>query len=179
MDDKKEFIRSRYNATADHYDARYHLIQSQKYAAFTSFLTSIEPLVLDIGGGSGLLLRQISNWVVVVDLSQKMLRFALNLSNCTAAVASDGEQLPFRNNSSQMITSFSVVQNYENRAGGLDELVRITNSVVLLTILTKTMPSEEIEDLLSSMPISWEYRDLPLEDSGYVLVKSKPEEVLK
>jgi ubiquinone/menaquinone biosynthesis C-methylase UbiE len=169
MTTKKDKMRALYNQTADHYDARYQPIQFQKYQEFLENFNKSVPYIIDAGGGSGLLLKFIDTDIILFDISIAMLLKSMKYKNCVSAIAGDCESTPFRNISTVLSTSFSVLQNLSNYKKGIAELVRISTENVILTFLTKTMSDVQIEAILSELEINYTKIDLNIEDIGYLI----------
>ena len=83
-----------------------------------------------------------------IDISEKMLRIGnekinkYKLSNRISLELADAEQLPFKNNSFQAITSGFGVRNFESIETGLSEMYRVLDKDGVLIILEPPKPSK-------------------------------------
>lgn len=123
MNKKKFEVRRRYDATAKHYDTRYTNIQKQKYREVFSNINLLNyNLILDVGAGTGLLLdfcKEKVQEIICCDLSFNMLMEGKKKHHNGFFICSDIESLPFRKNSFDLCTSFSVLQNISD----IDKLI--------------------------------------------------------
>ncbi len=169
MTNKKERMRFLYNETAHHYDKRYTDIQGKKYVSIMEKL-QIEGNILDVGGGTGLFSRMMTNIVDVLDLSFELLRLGMKRVKTGNWIAGDGENLPFRNNSFQTIVSFSALQNFPDRDKGISEIKRVLakKGRFALTVLGKTMSRVDLFAMLQKQNLSFEEVEIPIEDIGVI-----------
>jgi ubiquinone/menaquinone biosynthesis C-methylase UbiE len=166
---KKKNIINSYDSSAEFYDNRYKAIQEEKYQISLDKYHLKEKRILDIGCGTGLLVEYILNSKVdqyilkskyiAVDIASKMiLRFKerlLKLRNKPDVlfVLSDIENLPFRNNSFNVIFSFTSFQNLPNIIHGIRESLRVsTNECIFkFSILRKKLDQDEILNYLKPL----------------------------
>ena len=86
--------------------------------------------------------------IIGIDISKKMLNIGNKkikkyaLSNRIVLKLADAEQLPFKNNSFQAITSGFGVRNFENIETGLSEMYRVLEKDGVLVILEPSKPSK-------------------------------------
>lgn len=104
--DKKNDIRSKYNITADFYNNRYGDIQYEKYSRMLNSM-ELKGMILDLGGGTGMLSDFLDKEVIGVDFSINMLKKSGNKYKILA----DAEHLPFKNNIFDFVLSFTLLQN--------------------------------------------------------------------
>ena len=157
ISNKKKKIIGDYNSSAPFYDKRYRLIQEEKYTkAFDKHFIKGKR-ILDAGCGTGLLFdfflkfglfkRSLSCNYVAIDISQKMLtEFKSKLSKLknspnVSLILSDIENLPFRENSFNLIFSFTSFQNLPNYREGFQEISRVAlkDSDLKFSILKKKL----------------------------------------
>jgi ubiquinone/menaquinone biosynthesis C-methylase UbiE len=163
---KKKGIISKYDTSADFYDNRYRAIQEEKYHIVLENFDLREKTILDIGCGTGLLFEYLLNSkenhhilkskYIALDISWKMmLKFknkSLSLHNKpnVLLVLSDMENLPFRNNSFNLIFSLTSFQNLPLISNGIRESLRVSEdeSIFKFSILRKKLKLDEVKDLL-------------------------------
>lgn len=166
ISNKKTRIIGDYNSSAPFYDKRYRAIQEGKYAEALDKHFIKGKRILDAGCGTGLLFefiiksgvlkRSITCHYVAVDISKKMLtkfqsklvklRYNANIS----LILSDMENLPFRENSFNVIFSFTSFQNLPSYREGFQEIFRVAlkDSDLKLSILKKKLELSTLINLL-------------------------------
>ena len=107
--------------------------------------------ILDIATGTAdfaIMAAKYTNAKIIgVDISKKMLSIGnkkikkYELSNRIILKLADAEQLPFKNNSFQAITSGFGVRNFQNINLGLSEMYRVLENDGILLILEPSKPS--------------------------------------
>jgi len=165
LNKKKEIIND-YNSSAEFYDKRYRAIQEEKYHIILENYDLIEKRILDIGCGTGLLFEYILNSkenhnlqkskFIAIDISWKMLlkfkKKLLKLKNKPNVlfVLSDIENLPFRNNSFNLIFSLTSFQNLPSILDGIRESLRVStnDSTFKFSILRKKLNLDQVKTLL-------------------------------
>ena len=153
MNGKKFEIRRRYDATAKQYNQRYYTIQTKKYEeTLQKIKFSNSDLILDVGGGTGLLLDKLSNFVeqiVCCDISYNMLLEGKLKHNNGSFVCADSDFLPFRNASFDKILCFSVLQNLPEPIKTVKELYRVLEfkGTSVSTVLTKIFTKNNLREI--------------------------------
>jgi ubiquinone/menaquinone biosynthesis C-methylase UbiE len=166
LNKKKEII-DNYDASADFYDKRYRAIQGEKYNIVLNNYDLNEKTILDIGCGTGLLIEHIFNSkdylrvfkcnYIEVDISWNMLlQFKLKLcklKNKTKIllILADIENLPFRDNSFNLVFSLTSFQNLPNILNGIQESLRVgsNKSDFKFSILRKKLDLNPLLELLT------------------------------
>lgn len=164
---KKQEIINSYDSSAGYYDNRYRKIQEEKYDIILNNYDLLEKRILDNGCGTGLLIEYLLNSkinhhifkckYVAVDISWKMLckfkKKLLKLRNKPNVlfVLSDMENLPFRNNSFNLIFSLTSFQNLPNILNGIRESLRVSvnKGDIKFSILRKKLELDEVKNLLT------------------------------
>lgn len=170
--DKKKIIVGKYNSTSSVYDDRYRKIQNKKYALQFKNTNFKYKTLLDAGCGTGLLFEYISNLgfnnlnrelkYIGLDISWKMLmefynkRKRLDYRENSSLILGDIENLPFRENSFNLIFSITSLQNLHDLKKGLKELIRVgrENTALKLSILRKQLNLKEVITYLNSRTIN-------------------------
>lgn len=112
-----------YNLTAEFYDRRYREIQFEKYKNSLPFV-SLSGRILDHGCGTGLFHEYLKYFNMIgIDNSSKMIEIAQKKGE--KVVLGDIENLPFTNNSFDIVFSFTTIQNSKNYNATLTEVKRV------------------------------------------------------
>ncbi len=166
LNKKKEII-DNYDASADFYDKRYGAIQGEKYVIVLNNYDLNEKTILDIGCGTGLFIEHIFNSkdyprvfkcnYIAVDISWNMLlQFKLKLYELknktkTLLILADIENLPFRDNSFNLVFSLTSFQNLPNILNGIQESLRVSSnkSDFKFSILRKKLDLNPLLELLT------------------------------
>ena len=150
--DKKKSIIDKYNASSQIYDARYNLIQREKFEFVLNQFNFPKRLVLDAGCGTGLLYDFLSinkskgraqfvsldiSWGMLIELKNKQR--LVKKKFFILPILSDIEHMPVRNNIFDAILSFTSFQNLSKMKEGFLELVRVSKprTEIILSILKK------------------------------------------
>lgn len=147
---RKLELRRRYDKTAGIYDRRYEEIQRAKYRVVLKNLPPRPKRVLDLGCGTGMFLGELSkasDFVVGVDASMKMLRVANVRRGKAALVLADADQLPFADESFDVVVSVTLLQNMPDPATTVKEVARVLkkNGTAILTVMKRKHSREELE----------------------------------
>lgn len=149
---KKHRIKRDYNRTAEFYNSRYRAIQFDKYKTILSSpYISIDPRykILDLGCGTGLLFEFLNRKInlIGIDISREMLK----LSKEPERILGDLENLPFKDNSFDLVFSFTVIQNLPGLKV-FEEVKNILkhNGLFVFTVLRKKFKEQIIEKLIEN-----------------------------
>ena len=153
---KQEVIRLKYSITCKSYDELYIGEQFEKYAC--TFKTGYHPfgVVLDVGGGTGLLIEYlyrnyqqsstpINNilYYICLDLTPCMISICRSrvrkytLDHLVEFVEADAEHLPLRSKSVDVAYSFTVLDLLEKPERGYSEVVRVCRVYTVISSLKK------------------------------------------
>ena len=182
MNEKKQEIRLRYDSTANMYDNRYKNIQLQKYVeTFAHIKLDHSDVIIDVGGGTGLLGDFLTNHhenLIICDLSFQMLKEGKKKRNSLQYICADSDYLPFRENCSNIVTCFSVIQNLPLPQITLKEICEIlkNNGMLILSALKNKFSLEDLQVLLSNLPLNQKNTlNLSLED--YAIIAQKKNKI--
>jgi ubiquinone/menaquinone biosynthesis C-methylase UbiE len=185
---KKKIIRD-YNSSAPFYDKRYKKIQEEKYNIVLNGQIISMKRILDLGCGTGLLFEYflrseapekfIGSKYIAIDISLMMLEeFKLKLLNLKkkafiSLILSDIEHLPFREDSFNLILSFTSFQNLPTYNKSIQEIFRVSSkgTKIIISILKKKLLISEFISKLNPYLIDIDVVDIKeLED---VIIKGK------
>jgi len=135
------------------YDWRYNSIQSEKYETILPYLENHPVWILDVGIGTGLFLdKVVRQWKLVgIDLSLRMLHIAkkrAKKSKNIELVLADADYLPFKERIFQMVTTFTLLQNVPNPLKTINELKRVSDNLVAITVLKKKINAQSFKKFL-------------------------------
>lgn len=124
MKDKFEIMKM-YNTTAHLYNMRYEEEQKLKISFLLNKLRPKEDeILLDIGCGTGILFKMVNCKIIIgVDISINMLREIKDREKINLILA-DGEYLPIRDESIDIITSVTVLNLIIDKKQFLNEIIR-------------------------------------------------------
>ena len=180
MSKKKYKITLKYDSTANKYDSRYRDIQKRKYLeVFTHHEITESELIIDVGGGTGLLVEFLTKHqknIIVCDISFEMLKIGRKKFPSGIFVCADSEHLPFRSNSTNMITCFSLLQNLQDPYNTLKESFKVLKEegILIITVLTKLFDKDAIGKILENINVQIvKTRMLSVEDLSIVAKKRR------
>jgi ubiquinone/menaquinone biosynthesis C-methylase UbiE len=161
---KKREIIDKYNQTSEFYDRRYEKIQEDKYFLILNDITINEKVILDTGCGTGLLFDYMESsfknsnnqdyHYVGVDISINMLkRFRFKIDQKAKRIdliLSDLENLPLRENTIDLLFSFTSLQNLPDIIQGIRESFRVVKNGadVHFSILKKRLNKEKLISII-------------------------------
>lgn len=140
------------------YDRRYNSIQREKYETILPYLENHPILILDVGIGTGLFLNKvIRQWTLIgTDLSLRMLHIAkkrAKKSTNVELVLADADYLPFKERIFQIVTTFTLLQNLPNPLKTIQELKRVSDNLVAITVLKKKINALSLRKFLKKSGI--------------------------
>jgi ubiquinone/menaquinone biosynthesis C-methylase UbiE len=119
-----------YDRAARRYDARWARYTARSLALLRPHLPAASPLLLDVGCGTGALLRHLAGWGMVparyvgVDLSAEMLA-AARARGTPALLRGDVSALPLRSGSVPLVVSASSLHDWPDLPAALAEIRRV------------------------------------------------------
>lgn len=140
-----EATKNYYNGIAKGYSELYHKEQQEKIELVSEFLPE-KGLVLDCGSGDGVLNQYLEDcFVVSCDLSLELLKLNSNNHKINCSITS----LPFKDNSFDIVCSFTVIQDIEQMDDVAGEINRVLKNKgkLIVTFLKIAKKAEKIEEL--------------------------------
>ncbi len=156
------------------YDTRYIQEQEEKYKQVQHHLG--QGKTLDNGCGTGLQLSKLNDFSVGLDLSSELLKKAIKRVKKTQnLIQGDSENLPFRNNVFEALTSFTVIQNVPHPMDMISESSRVTKpgKVMVFSSLKKAYEKKEFRKLFKEFHITEEYTSEEINDWIIILKNSE------
>lgn len=156
MNRKKIEVTRKYNETANKYDNRYKEIQTKKYSEVLSHsIIEKNHMVLDVGGGTGLLLdflKSTKQNIICCDISFEMLIEGRKKHKSGSFICADSENLPLKEGSIDLVTSFSMLQNLKNSTRTLEQInstLKI-HEIFVLSVLDKNFNINNLQEELKN-----------------------------
>ncbi len=147
-----------YDVTSEMYEERYGDEQKRKYKKALEKVNVSDRTLLDVGCGSGLFFREVTEnarLVVGVDISRKLLLKAKEEARTfpnAFMLQADADHLPFEKESFDIVLSFTMLQNMPNPNKTLIEIKRVIKreGKVVVTGLKKAFRLEKFMDVLEN-----------------------------
>ena len=147
MSNKKKFVQTQYNLTADSYHHRYQEIQLAKYRQISELIEISKSPVLELGIGTGIGIMYLPSKIQIIgiDLSIACLKVIKKNhdSNTIHIVNGDIDNLPFRSKRFPQILAVTVLQNLSSIDHVLEESLRVIKKPynLMFSILKKRLPN--------------------------------------
>jgi len=134
----------------------------ERTKAFPKILKRIRNVksVLDVGCGTGHYCRELKDLgyeVIGVDYSQNMINKAKSLSQGIEFKQGDGYNLPFEDNSFDLVISIGVLQCLEQEDLFLSELKRVSKNHIIISTLRRAAkvsdPKKVLKEMISRDPM--------------------------
>ena len=106
--------------------------------------------LLDVGCGTGITTIPWQCNRTGLDPASKLLRRAHDKKNIRYVLAK-AEKIPFEDNTFDIITSITSIQNFHDVKKGLNEIKRVGKQFFILTYLKKSAKSKKIELLMKNL----------------------------
>lgn len=148
---RKLIVRTKYRATHTSYDELYREEQRSKYDKIVEII-KLDGIVLDLGCGTGLLQEYLAErgylgkvkTLIGLDLTREMIMLAktkirkINVDHLIDYIEADAENIPLRQNSTDITISVTVLNLLEDPCKALEEIDRVTRHKAVITILKTT-----------------------------------------
>lgn len=165
--EEKKKVKELYNAMGGTlYDLRYSEEQEKKnkivLISTKSFFQAYGGCALDIGCGTGLLIRNLEGFVVGVDISSELLKKAVERSlKHTFLVNADAENLPFRKCRFNLLYGITVLQNLSNHEKAFSEFKRVSTKggIIYVSIIKKALTLSDFSKIVTKYLKSVEILD--------------------
>ncbi len=131
-----------YNNISEGYPELYHKEQISKMLKATKYIPTGKQ-VLDIGSGDGILSKIIKNKIIALDISFNMLKNNPSKTRINA----NARSLPFKDESIEVITSFTMIQDITRFSDIIEEIWRILKKegITIISYLKRSNKAREIE----------------------------------
>ncbi len=143
-----------YDEIASGYDELHEEEQSKKVNLIIELLDIGEEKILDVGCGTAFY-SELFNDYTGIDNSEGMLK-----RSRANVFFGEAENLPFEDNSFDTVISVSALQNVENYEEAINEIKRVTNKKIAISVLKKSEKIDEIKKLLNDFETYEEDKDI-------------------
>ena len=106
--------------------------------------------LLDVGCGTGITTIPWPCKRTGIDPAKKLLKRG-NKKEEVEYVLGKAENIPFDNDSFDIITSITAIQNFEDLEKGLEEIKRVGKDFFIITYLKKSQKAENIEKIIKEV----------------------------
>lgn len=160
-----------YDGISKGYKNLYHEEQIQKINLIKEYLPK-KGIMLDLGSGDGVLNKSLKDFknlkLISFDLSFELLK----LNNNQIKIQGSVQNLPFKNNSIDSISSFTVFQDLPNPKQAIKETKRVLkdNGIFILSFLYL---AKDVEILLEEIKNNFEIIKEIKEEKDYIFVLKK------
>lgn len=147
------FMDDYYNQIAEGYEELHREEQEAKIDFIKSKLDfKIEPSykLLDVGCGTGITTMPWPCNRTGLDPASKLLAKG-NKKDEVKYVLGKAEEIPFEDNSFDIVTSITAIQNFEDLKQGLSEIKRVGKNLFILTYLKKSGKAKQIEEIITKL----------------------------
>jgi len=106
-----------------------------------------QDFLMDVGCGTGIFAEEFNCVKVGVDPAINLLNQGKN----ALYIQAYAENLPFKDNSFDVVISVTAIHNFKNIKRGLEEIKRVSRKNVVLSILKKSAKINEIKDNIQKL----------------------------
>jgi ubiquinone/menaquinone biosynthesis C-methylase UbiE len=159
---KKREVAESYDAhSGDGYDMRYEDEQNVKYDLILKNIQyNFDDLTLDLGCGTGLLIKRIKAYTIGLDLSSVLLKKAksrMKDSINVQFVLADAENIPFRQYIFMAVYAVTIIQNTPNPEKLICDMIFSSrrSGIIVITALKKAYTKKSFLSLLKSSRLSF------------------------
>ncbi len=136
-----------YNSISEGYEELHKEEQERKLTIVKANLkVKKQDKLLDVGCGTGLT-SQYGCEVTGLDPSKKLL----DKNHLKNKVLAPAEDMPFKDNSFDIVTSITAIQNFRDIEKGLNEIKRVGKSRFVLSFLKKSSKKDMIDKLIKKL----------------------------
>ena len=133
-----------YNSISKGYDELYNEEQLSKTMIIVKNIRFHNDCkLLDVGCGSGISMKPFNCKKIGVDNSEELLKL-----NPYPTIKADAENLPFDNNSFEVVICVTALHNFNNFEKAINEMVRVSKSRVVISLLKKSQNFKFLKKLI-------------------------------
>jgi len=137
-----------YNSISRSYNKLYREEQLNKIRIIKNNLKlKKQDFLMDVGCGTGIFAEEFNCVKVGVDPAINLLNQGKN----ALYIQAYAENLPFKDNSFDVVISVTAIHNFKNIKRGLEEIKRVSRKNVVLSILKKSAKINEIKDNIQKL----------------------------
>ena len=124
--------------------------------------------LLDVGCGTGLTTQfWKSKNKTGIDPAEKLIKKAIKKDKENNYFVAPAENIPFKNNSFDIVVSITAIQNFQDIGKGLKEIKRVGNNLIILSFLKK---SEKKDKILKLIKFLFKIREIIEEDKDMIII---------
>ncbi len=123
--------------------------------------------VLDVGCGNGSYLNMFDCDLTGIDPSENLIK---QYEGKHKVMIGKAENIPFPDNTFDLVMSITAIQNFDNMRKGLYEIRRVGNNKFILTVLKKAVDLDEMDLLIRGFFI---IEKIIIEDKDYIFFCKK------
>jgi len=160
---------SYYNKISASYNELYREEQQEKINIIMQHIT-IKPeyKLLDVGCGTAFYLDDFNCECIGIDPSKKLLE---QYKGKKRVLEMSAEDLSFKDNEFDIVTSFTAIQNFSNIEQGLKEIKRVGKNVFALSFLKRGENAKKIKELILKIFSDFNIKELEHHKDVIMIIK--------
>ena len=166
-----------YNEISQGYEELYKEEQIKKLNFIKSFLEKLNIKIkesdklLDVGCGTGLTTQFWTNKNKTgIDPAKKLIAKAKQKNKSSNYIVAQAENIPFKDNSFDIVISITAIQNFQDIEKGLKEIKRVAKSLIILSFLKMSEKKESILNLTRNI---FNIKETIEEDKDTIIICNK------
>ena len=163
-----------YNKISQGYEELYKEEQINKLNFIKEFLEKLNIRIkesdklLDVGCGTGLTTQfWPSKNKTGIDPAEKLIEKAKHKDKNNDYILASAENIPFKDNRFDIITSITAIQNFQDIKKGLKEIKRVAKNLIILSFLKKSEKKESIMNLITFL---FKIKEITEEDKDIIVI---------
>lgn len=127
--------------------------------------------LLDVGCGTGLTTQfwQSKN-KIGIDPARKLIEKAKNKDKESNYIIASAENIPFKDDSFDIVVSITAIQNFQDVEKGLKEIKRVAKFLIILSFLKNSNKKIKILNLIKNL---FKIKEITEEDKDFIIICNK------